>query len=222
MQNIITTTGTNWANYSILAHEIGHHLEGHTLDTLGGSKPPLELHADRFSGFIMAKLGATLSEAQVVMQNVASESGSSTHPPKSARLEAIAVGWRQANPNLPPDEPPFEPQIIPEQPVYEDELVTINFNYVGSAGGTNIQHQAEFRLIVGNYYILPDQNRFQMNVDPGSNYYQIQGNLQINLYGILYNVTAYGDGNLNAREGSNFNVQWDINLYTGVYYFYIE
>lgn len=83
-----------WASISILAHEVGHHLNGHSLQ-LGGSRPSLELEADKFSGFILAKLGATLEDAQSAINSLVSEEGSVTHPPKSARLAAIANGWYQ-------------------------------------------------------------------------------------------------------------------------------
>jgi len=89
-------TNSRWASISILAHEIGHHLNGHTLESTG-SRPSIELEADEFSGFVLAKMGASLGEAQLAMNTIASEnSASSTHPVKSARLEAIAVGWYKA------------------------------------------------------------------------------------------------------------------------------
>lgn len=89
-------TNSRWASISILAHEIGHHLNGHTLESTG-SRPSIELEADEFSGFVLAKMGASLAEAQLAMNTIASDnSGSSTHPVKSARLEAIAVGWYKA------------------------------------------------------------------------------------------------------------------------------
>lgn len=84
-----------WASLSILAHEVGHHLNGHSLKS-GGSRPDLEIQADKFSGFILAKLGASLQEAQSAINAVVmSEIGSATHPGKSARLAAIANGWYQ-------------------------------------------------------------------------------------------------------------------------------
>lgn len=87
-----------WASISILAHEVGHHLNGHSLIP-GGSRPGLELEADKFSGFILGRLGATLSEAQSAINNLISESGSLTHPGRSARLAAIANGWYQNTSN---------------------------------------------------------------------------------------------------------------------------
>ncbi len=85
-----------WGSISILAHEVGHHLNGHSLIP-GGSRPSLELEADKFSGFILSKLGASLDESQSAINSLASEYGSPTHPPKSARIAAIANGWYGAN-----------------------------------------------------------------------------------------------------------------------------
>ncbi|MBL8882365.1 MAG: M4 family metallopeptidase [Hyphomicrobium sp.] len=85
---------SNWAALSVLAHEIGHHLNGHTLQ-ISGSQPQLELEADRFSGFILQRLGAPLNGAQAVISTLG-QAGSTTHPSKSDRLEAIATGWRDA------------------------------------------------------------------------------------------------------------------------------
>jgi hypothetical protein len=97
MEQINSATGTNWAAISILAHEIGHHLNGHTLDQVG-SRPKTELEADEFSGFVLRKMGATLIDAQAVMSVIASLKGSHTHPAKKDRLEFIATGWNNAAP----------------------------------------------------------------------------------------------------------------------------
>lgn len=95
MSEINLATKSDWAAVSILAHEIGHHLNGHTLDNIG-SRPKTELEADEFSGFVLRKLGAGLSDAQAVMEVIASIKGSHSHPPKSDRLAAIAAGWNRA------------------------------------------------------------------------------------------------------------------------------
>jgi hypothetical protein len=87
--------GSKWASVSILAHEIGHHLNGHTLEE-GGSRPDIELEADEFSGFVMKRLGASLKDAQMAMQMAASVKASHTHPAKAQRLIAIETGWNKA------------------------------------------------------------------------------------------------------------------------------
>jgi hypothetical protein len=86
---------TDWAGISILAHEMGHHLNGHTLRA-GGSQPEDELEADEFSGFVLRRLGASLAQAQAAMAAVSPEAGSATHPGRAPRLAAISRGWGRA------------------------------------------------------------------------------------------------------------------------------
>lgn len=90
---------TDWGGVSILAHEIGHHLNGHTLRR-GGSNVADELESDEFSGFVLRKLGANLADAQAAINLLSEEGNSSTHPGKSYRLAAISKGWRNANDQL--------------------------------------------------------------------------------------------------------------------------
>ena len=87
---------TDWAGISILAHEMGHHLNGHTLRG-GGSQPQDELEADEFSGFVLRRLGASLAQAQAALAAVAPEEGSASHPGRAPRLAAISQGWGRAN-----------------------------------------------------------------------------------------------------------------------------
>lgn len=95
LKKVDLKSNTDWAAVSILAHEIGHHLNGHTLDGTG-SQPPKELESDEFSGFALYKLGASLIDAQAAMKNFASEKQSKTHPAKADRLAAIERGWKNA------------------------------------------------------------------------------------------------------------------------------
>jgi len=88
-------TQSRWGPISIMAHEVGHHLSGHTLQR-GGSRPEIELEADYFSGFILQKMGASLSEARIAMEVLGSPSGSATHPAQRDRLAAITNGWRKS------------------------------------------------------------------------------------------------------------------------------
>lgn len=91
---------SDWTKASILAHEIGHHLSGHTLKTSTSleQQRQKELEADEFSGFILFKLGATLQQAQAAMKLVASEGSDiySTHPSKDKRISAIKTGYENA------------------------------------------------------------------------------------------------------------------------------
>ena len=89
-------TKNKWAVMALLAHEVGHHLNGHTIRK-GGSTPELELEADEFAGFVLNKLGATLQQSQQVMHYIAKAKESRTHPAKSSRLLAIEKGWNRAS-----------------------------------------------------------------------------------------------------------------------------
>ena len=95
ISDIGKATRTKWAAISILAHEAGHHLNGHTL-TSSGSRPDIELEADLFSGFIVERLGGSLADATAVMELLGNPNGSPTHPPKKDRLAAITKGWTNA------------------------------------------------------------------------------------------------------------------------------
>lgn len=87
-------TNTNWAAVSVLAHEIGHHLSGHTL--LKEQSPGNELIADKFSGFILHQMGATLNDAIAALSAIGHELDTTKHPPKNARIQAIKEGWNEA------------------------------------------------------------------------------------------------------------------------------
>jgi hypothetical protein len=103
MERIKEKAQTDWAALAIMAHEIGHHLLGHRTED-GGRTPQeeaethhrQELEADKYSGFILRYLGASLSEAQSAIEAYGDEDGSPTHPPMQARLDAISAGWEEA------------------------------------------------------------------------------------------------------------------------------
>jgi hypothetical protein len=95
LEKLDYVAGTKWASISVLAHELGHHYRNHVVDGRG-STPPKEIEADYISGYIMARFGASLEEAKVAMQKIATDYGSSSHPPKNERLAAITQGWNYA------------------------------------------------------------------------------------------------------------------------------
>ncbi|MFI5164036.1 MAG: hypothetical protein ACHQHP_02190 [Bacteroidia bacterium] len=96
MLRVKDRTKSDWGAVSVLAHEIGHHLSGNTL-IKGKNNLQEELDADKFSGFIMYKMGASLEEAKSVINLVELNSNPETHPPKIQRLIAITQGWLDAN-----------------------------------------------------------------------------------------------------------------------------
>lgn len=104
--------GNNWGNLFILAHEVGHHINGHSLDlvlyatdavesvSLAQSRQQ-ELEADEFAGFVLAKLGGPISAANEVISKISNNSDDSysTHPSRSKRLNAVAIGYNKASIN---------------------------------------------------------------------------------------------------------------------------
>lgn len=121
----------HWQLYGVMAHEVGHHLQGHTI-TGNGSRPPTELEADEYAGFTLAALGASLVEAQSLWATLPLE-GSVTHPPQYQRLAAVERGWMrrmgQSGGGVPPvvqPQPTAQPQPTPQPaPTPQPEPVAI-------------------------------------------------------------------------------------------------
>ncbi len=97
MEKVKDQTSTHFSELAILAHEIAHHLSGHTLSNQGSSYD-MELEADKFAGFILYKLGANIEESKRAYSSLG-ERGSLTHPPKKARVAALTNGWYDAKRN---------------------------------------------------------------------------------------------------------------------------
>jgi len=108
---LINSRTNNWSSLAILAHEVGHHINGHALDITmyaGGvveakslaNQRKQELEADEFAGFIMAKLGADLNSA-LSFTNLFTDKDDtySTHPSKSKRVNAVRKGFNKAGGN---------------------------------------------------------------------------------------------------------------------------
>ena len=103
-------SGNNWGNLFILAHEVGHHINGHSLDLVLYAaevvepktlvnKRQQELEADEFAGFVLAKLGAPLSAVNKVISKSSNNSDDSysTHPSRNKRLNAVSRGYNKAS-----------------------------------------------------------------------------------------------------------------------------
>lgn len=106
----VNKSTNNWSGKFILAHEVGHHINGHTRDFLIASvlddqtkerQREEELEADVFAGFILAKLGASYNQIIGLIDVLSSERDDrhSTHPNKNKRLVAIKKGFDNANSN---------------------------------------------------------------------------------------------------------------------------
>lgn len=95
LENYQRRTKNPWFTLGVLAHELGHHLSGHSLDGIG-SRPNKELEADAFAGFVLQKLGCPLAQAQAVFSFLNETDGPPTHPVKKQRYAAIKRGWDNA------------------------------------------------------------------------------------------------------------------------------
>lgn len=95
MDWITKATRNKWGAMALIAHEMGHHVYGHTQHRTG-SEPALELEADEYAGYVLHKLGASLQEAQEVMYFIATDITTRTHPARIARMMAIQNGWSKA------------------------------------------------------------------------------------------------------------------------------
>lgn len=85
----------DWAALGLFAHEVGHHLAGHTIFAQGSSRKT-EMEADEWAGFILGYLGATEAEATNAVDNYAATIATLTHPSKSERRAAVVAGWENA------------------------------------------------------------------------------------------------------------------------------
>ncbi|MEZ4891656.1 MAG: hypothetical protein R3A50_07060 [Saprospiraceae bacterium] len=96
LQNIdLTKPNDVAATLGVLAHEIGHLTYGH-----GGSNYENELLADRYAGWVMKKLGVSRGNCIEALDRYIPQeeiNGTSTHPPKRERLNAMTTGWDRAD-----------------------------------------------------------------------------------------------------------------------------
>ncbi len=84
------------ASVFILAHEVGHHINGHTIPTNEtiGEKRTKELEADYFAGSIMYKLGYSENRVFNILNKLPNtENQYSTHPSGNVRLEYALKGF---------------------------------------------------------------------------------------------------------------------------------
>ena len=106
----ISELTNDWSSTFILAHEVGHHINGHTRDFLLASildditlekKRQEELEADEFASFVLTKLGASYDEIKEVIELVTTNDDDtySTHPTKNKRLLAVNTGYNRARKN---------------------------------------------------------------------------------------------------------------------------
>ena len=127
-------TQNDWVVYSILAHEIGHHILGHNFkETDPEKRKQMELQADEFSGAILRAMCATEEDALAAISTLSNVQLSNKYPPVSARKEMIANSWFLKDAEL------------------KDEgrdpcNATINLNFGSAYGKANIAENAKAQI----------------------------------------------------------------------------
>lgn len=96
-----------------MAHEIGHHLAFHLQKHIADHEA--ELEADYFSGYILAKMGASLDDALSAIRELAQDEATTSHPARRERIQAVAAGWKNAR-NGTMAEPSVALASVPKQP----------------------------------------------------------------------------------------------------------
>jgi hypothetical protein len=97
LQDIGRKAGTSWTRTWALAHELGHIYYGH-LERGGTTRVPAEeLEADYFAGRALARLGASLADAQSFIRVL--------DPKATDRLTSIKKGWADGAGTRRQDEP---------------------------------------------------------------------------------------------------------------------
>jgi hypothetical protein len=97
MEGLKSST-TNWSDWVVLAHEVGHHVAFHMDPSFPNHEA--ELQADYFAGFILKKLGAPLADVQLAMAMVSSDEATVSHPAKALRVAQVRKGWEAATRNV--------------------------------------------------------------------------------------------------------------------------
>lgn len=96
MASFESKTLTRWASYSLLAHEIGHHVYRHNFgEKTREQSHKDELEADDFSARVLAHLGATLDEALAGIRTFDTDGESDSHPGPDIREEVITIAYKE-------------------------------------------------------------------------------------------------------------------------------
>lgn len=90
MQQLKQKSGNYWSLVAILAHELGHHVELHTV--AAGRDHQFELQADFQAGIILGRMGATVEEAVSLFNGLPVEA-TETHPGRDERVQMATLGW---------------------------------------------------------------------------------------------------------------------------------
>ena len=166
---------SNWGEIFILAHEVGHHINNHSIDLLlaenissesKSKQREQELDADLFAAFIISRLGGSFEEIVSVIENISSNTNDqkSTHPNLEKRLNAVKAGFERGVANkasgfysptpLQTSEEYFNRAILKELKGSYDDAI---YDYIKAIEIDPFNHNALYRLGVakkekGDYF----------------------------------------------------------------------
>lgn len=113
--NLPSLKERDWAALTILAHELGHHINNHLINPLpDATARDMELEADETAGFIIYMMGGEVKDMLPAFLR-SPEQGSYTHPPRRSRIEALEKGFRDAAARFPrarPSDPRPTPAVV--------------------------------------------------------------------------------------------------------------
>lgn len=140
-----------WMKKAILAHEIGHHLCGHTLRGTKSlaQKRNMELEADEFAGFMLFKLGASEREALLAVNRYgrSGDDSGSTHPNKEKRTTALLNGYSRA-----------KGQTVSNAPTTPSNASRPNMT-ISFENGTDLYNRGDYDRASDVYYELWKQSK---------------------------------------------------------------
>jgi hypothetical protein len=83
----------DWQLMMVIGHQIGHHASDHVLSLPPELRIEIELEADRFAGYLMFQLGATIADIQGLAEFFREYPQNPMSPDQRARLAATLEGW---------------------------------------------------------------------------------------------------------------------------------
>ncbi|MCG8329381.1 MAG: hypothetical protein MI974_16920 [Chitinophagales bacterium] len=94
LSKVVRDADSKWAVYSIIAHEIGHHVYGHDFtETNPEKRKRMELQADDFSGRMINSLCGQEEDALCAINTLDPAKVSPNYPVLNARRAKIIDGW---------------------------------------------------------------------------------------------------------------------------------
>jgi len=141
--NLPQVSGKDWETLTVLAHELGHHINNHILNPLpDATQRDRELEADESAGFIIHLMGGSLAQTTQVFALVP-EKGTYTHPGRAQRIAAVQKGWNDAKQRNKKN----EPIPIPNVPVRSSSEVESMVNQALKLYNTKQWAEASYILI---------------------------------------------------------------------------